>query len=74
MGLGSHLKLELSINFCSTNWPLNPAQGVLQSVTKFTAFIVVNLATPKAAAQHELLFIKPAPETSGQFVGHPGWT
>ena len=38
----SHLKLELSKSFCSTNWP--------KSVTKFVGMTVVKLVTPKAAA------------------------
>ncbi len=46
----SHLKLELSMSFCSTNWP--------KSVTKFIAMTVMNLVAPKAAAKHELLFNK----------------
>jgi hypothetical protein len=31
-----------------------------QSVTKFIELIVMNLATPKAVAEHYLLFMKPA--------------
>ncbi len=68
----SHLKLELSMSFCSTNRPLDSSSligfvehlsqtwAAQQSETKITATSLVNFVTPKVGAKNELLFNKSA--------------
>jgi hypothetical protein len=64
------------MSFCSTNQPMfvehpNWTYVAQESVTQIISLTILNLATPKAGAKHELLYNEPA---SGAFIEHQSQT